>query len=229
MAHLHAGLSLRVGTAFQSRLLQRWGEFFWCCSQIKKWEGEPTQDGELGERLMSWHKPVNPALCDILLLGSCRGAEPQRTAKVKAQADFTESKFLPTKDPAAVFWPCSSSAWFTRSWGGAAAYASYWSWSPSLCSGALTGEIGGLMLPGNRCCQTSGPTGAGRAMAVNLQAWGADRQEPLKPQGQKVSLCVPAGRHSWSCEAAAETRSLPAFLSLATSAIGCCCVWLLCC
>lgn len=89
---------------------------------------------------MAWHEPINPALSDILLLGRCRAAKTQRTAKEKAQAEFTVSKLLPTKDLAALFWPCSSSAWFTRSRGGAAC-AGYWSPSPSLCSGALTGEI----------------------------------------------------------------------------------------
>ena len=59
---------------------------------------------------MSWHEPVNPAPSDILLLGHCSGAKAQRRAKVKPQAEFTESKLLPTKDPAALFWPCSSSA-----------------------------------------------------------------------------------------------------------------------
>lgn len=62
------------------------------------------------------------------------------------------------------------------------------------------------MLPESRRCRASGPTGAGRAMAVNSQAGGADSQEPLRPRGQKVSLSVPGGRRRQSCEAAAETR-----------------------
>lgn len=90
--------------------------------------------------------------------------------------------------------------------------ARYWSPSPSHCNGALTGEIRGSTLPENRGCRASGPTGAGRAVAVNSQAGGDDSQEPPRPWGQKVSLHVPAGRQSQSCEAAAETWSLPAFL-----------------
>lgn len=61
----------------------------------------------------------------------------------------------------------------------------------------------------SRRCWASGPTEGGK---INLQTGGADSQEPPSPQEQQVSLCVPAGRQSQSCKAAAETLVASSFL-----------------
>lgn len=157
---------------------------FQCCSQIKECEEEPVQGWGLGERLL-WQEPVKPALCGIC----------QSTAKVKARAEFTVSKLLPAKHPGAHFWPCSSSA------------------TEGLLPVPVTGES---LLPslhwssgwGNQVLPGSWPLWSRQGHGTELP--GRVSPQPWAPgtQGWKIRLCVPAGRQSPSCQAAAETQSL---------------------